>query len=93
MSLLVDYDKTYLKKPKLRRMNAGFINIYDLNHETNKDFKEITNIINNKSCKKYNPGYFIMKQAFKNNHYGLITLDYIVWREYWVRLNNNNHIY
>ena len=34
-----------------------------------------------------------MKQAFKNNHYGLITLDYIVWREYWVRLNNNNHIY
>jgi hypothetical protein len=45
-------------------MNAGFINIYDLNHETNKDFKEITNIIINKSCKKNNPGYFIMKQAF-----------------------------
>jgi hypothetical protein len=87
-------NKPYLKKPKLRRMNAGFINMYDLNHKTNDDLKFITEHIINNSCKKTNPGYFIMSQGFKSGHYGLITDKYEDWREYWVSLNNvNNHYY
>lgn len=78
----------FLKKPKLRRMKAGFIDMYDLNHITNIDLKYITDYIINNSCKKTNPGYFIMSQGFKAGYYGNITNKYEDWREHWILLNN-----
>lgn len=78
----------FLKKPKLRRMKAGFIDMYDLNHITNKDLSNIAEYIVTKSCKKTNPGYFIMSQGFKAGYYGNITLKYEDWKEYWIILNN-----
>ena len=88
LSSNTNYLNKFLKKPKLRRMKAGFIDMYDLNHITNKDLSNIAEYIVTNSCKKTNPGYFIMSQGFKAGYYGYITLKYEDWKEYWIILNN-----